>query len=55
MPNIWGQLGNPTQEQIKEWQDMPYGEFSKMVKGLKKEKLENFSVTFYKKINSNFN
>lgn len=35
--NSWGILGNPTPEKIKEYSEMPYGEFKTMVGALKKK------------------
>lgn len=31
MNNSWGFLGNPTKEQITEWQNMPFGHFRSMI------------------------
>lgn len=36
-PSSWGILGNPSPEKIKQWQDLPVGEFKKMVKELSKK------------------
>lgn len=45
--NSWGILGNPTQEKITEWQNMPYGGFKTMVGNLKKKSKGN-SIKKYK-------
>lgn len=58
----WGILGNnPSQDQIAQWQNMPYGEFKKMVAAINKKakgktpkqfevrvkRFENFSQSSY--------
>lgn len=37
MNDSWGLLGNPTKEQIEQWQNLPYGEFKSMVKEFNKK------------------
>lgn len=36
--NPWGPLGKPSKEQIQKWADMPYGQFTLMVKALTKKR-----------------
>lgn len=46
--NSWGILGNPTKDQILEWQNLPYGKFKNMTDELKKlskgKSLRSYSV-----------
>lgn len=37
MMKPWGLLGEPTQEQIEEWKNMPYGKFKAMTETLRKK------------------
>lgn len=55
--NSWGFLGEPTQEQIEIWKNLPYGEFKSMIAELKKKSkgktLKNYSVEV-KKMTENY-
>lgn len=52
--NSWGILGNPSPEKIKEYTEMPYGQFKVMVGALKKKyknktvSLSNYTVRIRK-------
>lgn len=51
MYNSWGFLGNPSKQQVSEWQSLPFGHFHKMIEEQLSRKNEHAVFVVEKKMN----